>query len=41
MTHKILCLLVSVAARCLFAAVAAQAEDKMLAHDVYFTRARS
>jgi hypothetical protein len=37
MMRKIVCSLVSVAAGCLFAAVAAQAEDKMLAHDVYFS----
>jgi hypothetical protein len=37
MMRKIVCSLVSVAVGCLLAAAAAQAEDKMLAHDVYFS----
>ena len=37
MTHKIVCSLVSAVAWCLIAGVAAQAEERMLAHDVYFT----
>ena len=37
MTQKIACLVVSAAACCLFVAAATQAEDKMLAHDVYFS----
>lgn len=37
MMHKIVCSLVSAAVCCLLVAATAQAEEKMLAHDVYFT----